>query len=319
MNISTMLMLLCLVKAASRGISLQPFQKYCPSSVHCTVEDTIGGNITKSDVGECCGSCSCDPNCGQTLSCCFKEDNVKYTRQHGKECVEPFVGDRNMVPDVEIRGIMMVTQCLDQNVQCKFIDGQINIAIVEGQNSEIFLNDECAKCNNVKTFKRWGIKIILTSKTFQLDSFRNLGERNSTSHVSEGATVFLPISTSKPTTCNKYFFQSVNYSSCPNESFKELCASVLLPYSASSVVSRVDYRNVFCYLCEHSNLDPCFPNYEKSVTGSFSLILNYTISTDAVGAYFSRKEIYTKECDGNFLPHPYKVFECCKSPFHKVK
>jgi len=303
-----MLMLLCLAKPALLGGSMQPFQQFCRTSINCDVGETVGGNITQSDVDRCCGSCSCDINCGQTMSCCFEEDNIKYTRQHRKECVEPYIGDRKMVSDVEIRGVMMVTQCLDQTVQCKSINGQTNIGPVVGQNSEIFLNEECATCNNVSKFARWDVKLLLTSNTFGFDSLRYLGARNSKDDQSRGTTVFLPISTSKPITCDKYSFRSVSYSSCPNEVYIDLCKSVILPYSTMSGLSRIDYKNVFCYLCEKKDILQCYPGNEKSVTGSYSLILDQRISTDAVGAYFSRNQVDTESCDHNYLPHPYEVF-----------
>jgi len=313
MGVLKILIMVCLVKAALSGYSMQPFQKYCPSSsIHCDVEDTVGGNTT--NVVECCGSCSCDRNCGQTLSCCLEEDNVEYTRQHGKECVEPFVGDRHIVSDVEIRGIMMVTHCLDRNVHCKNINGQINIQPVEGKHFEIFLNKNCAKCNNVIEFTRWNIKIRLTTKVFGLNSFRNLGAINSNSEEPRGTLTFLPTSTSKPISCDKYSFRSINYSSCPNESYAELCASVRLPYSLNSAASRIDFRNVFCYLCENPDILPCYLGDDKTAPGSFSMILDQTISTDAVGTYLSRNQVDAETCDAMFLPHPNKVlFMLCFS------
>jgi len=291
------------------GVSMQPFQKYCPSSIglHCDVEDTVGANETDTNDDDCCGSCSCDLNCGQTLSCCFEEDNYEYTRQYGKECVEPFTGNQYMVSETERRGVMMVTRCLDRNEQCKNTNGQINIEPVEGQNSEIFLNKNCAKCNNVNTFTHWDIKVMLKRKLFHLDSFRNLGDINNNTDDSGGTIVYMPLSTTKPKTCEKHSFQPVNYTSCPNETFKELCASVVLPIYLRSKT----YRNIFCFLCDTWDiLDTleCGPPAYRSESGSYSLILDSTISTGAVGSYLSRKQTDSTACDRNFVPHPYKVF-----------
>ena len=308
-----MLMLLCLVEIALTKFSMQPFQKYCPSKIQCDVEDSVGGSIggsnggsiTNSNVSACCGSCSCDLNCGQTMTCCLEEDNVKYSQSKGKECVEPFVGSKDVVSSLEMRGLMMVTHCLDKNVQCKYMNGQINMWIVEDKNSEIFLNEECAKCNNVSEFTRWDIKMNLPTKSIGHDSFREFGAGTFISEGSSGAIVFLPTSTSSPIICDTHSFQSINYSSCPNELYKELCASVFLPYSHVPGISV--YRNVFCYFCEHNEELKCSPPYVKSPSGSYSVILDHTISTDEVETYFSRNQVDTETCNGNFLPHPYKV------------
>jgi len=312
---STIIVLLYLVKAALSAASMQPFQNYCPSSILCDIDGISASNVTNTNVDDCCGSCSCDLNCGQTLSCCFEEDNDKYTRQHGIECVEPFVGDKDMVSEAERRGVMMVTHCLDRNEQCKYINGQINIEPVEGHSSEIFLNKNCAKCNNVNTFRRWDIKIMLTREIFQLDSFRNLDTINSKTEVYERTAVFVPLSTSKHTICEKHSFESINYTSCPNETFKELCASVFLPYHLRTKT----YRNVFCYLCQSWGTLECVPLGQRSGSGSYSMILNSAISTGAVGSYFSRKQVESRACDENFVPHPNTVFLfVCSSFKHNV-
>ena len=312
----TIIVLLYLTKAALSGVAMHPFQKYCPSSIHCDVEDTVGGNETDTDVDGCCGSCSCDQNCGQTLSCCFEEGNDEYIRQHGKECVEPFIGDRQMVSDMDMRGVMMVTHCLDRNIQCKNTNGQINMEPVEGHKSEIFLNAECAECNNVNNFTRWDIKFMVTRKIFQLDFLRNLGVINSNNDVSTGTTVFLPISTSKHLTCEKHSFQSINYSSCPNETFKDLCASVILPYYSPTKT----YKNVFCYMCHSWDILECVFNEHRSKIGSYSMLLDNRISTGAVSRYFSRKPVDSMACDENFVPHPYKVllFDCSSLKHNKL-
>ena len=292
-----------LVKPALLGVSMQQFQKYCPPSIHCGVDNTVDSHISNTDVNDCCGSCSCDPNCGQTLPCCFVEDNDEYTWQHGQECVEPFIGDRYMVSKIDTRGVMMVTRCFDRNVQCKNTNGQINIWPVEGRSSEIFLNEECAKCNNGKTFTRWDIKLMLTRETFQLDSFRNLGPINSYTEISERTFVFLPLSTSNYKTCEKYSFKYINYASCPNETYKELCSSVILPYFSH----KETFRNVFCYLCHVLDTFQCIPFQQRSGFGSYSMLLDSRISTGAVSRYYSRTQIDSKACDANFVPHPYKV------------
>jgi len=304
-----MFLLLCLVGVALSKFSMQPFQKYCPSKIQCDVDDSVSGTTgdsnTNYNVSACCGSCSCDLNCGQTMTCCLEENNVKYSQEQGKECVEPFVGSKDTVAHLEIPGIMMVTQCLDQNVQCKYINGQINMWIVEDKNSVIFLNEECAKCNNVSEYTRWDIKLKLPSKSFGLDSFRNFGAGLVNSEDSKESIVFLPTSTSRPIRCDKHSFLPIDYASCPNETYIELCKSVFLPYSYIAGISV--YRNVFCYLCEHNEELRCSPLDDKSPSGSYSVILGRSISTEAVESYFARNQVDTETCDGNFLPHPYKV------------
>ena len=115
--------------------------------------------------------------------------------------------------------------------------------------------------------------------------------------------VFLPLSTSNYKTCEKYSFKYINYASCPNETYKELCSSVILPYLSH----KETYRNVFCYLCHVLDTFQCIPFQQRSGFGSYSMLLDSRISTGAVSRYYSRTQIDSKACDANFVPHPYKV------------
>ena len=101
----------------------------------------------------------------------------------------------------------MVTHCVDQNVQCKNINGITNIRPVLGQVPFISINEACAKCNHVKQIHVGPFNLYL-QKWF---IFVNLETQN-TNLESRWPPVFLHMSASKTITVMcKFSFQSINY------------------------------------------------------------------------------------------------------------
>jgi len=157
--------LLLFSSSASDVNFLQLLNQYCAISLDCQLQNS---NITKTENkwDECCGKCSCDEQCGQTQSCCFAEENDRYLRTHGKECIDPFFGDPAYFQMYGGSGFVMVTQCTDTNEECKYRNGIVNVNPVESSSSEVFINKECARCNDVSTFVRWNARILSRGTSF---------------------------------------------------------------------------------------------------------------------------------------------------------
>ena len=280
---------------------LQHLNHYCPKSIDCHLEGSVDSNLTTSEKNECCGTCSCNEECGQTLSCCLKEDNVKYSETHGKECIQPFNGDEDDIQGTNILGIIMVTQCPDKDTDCKYNNGTINVNPVESPKSEVFINKDCARCNNVKMFLPWIARIV--SKGTHIFSFRNLQEPN----INTGTIIYEPPTPFSHPSCHGSFIP-VNIANCPNELYKQMCLSTVLPFFTSYGT----FQNVFCFFCTYSHVtDKCDFQF-RAAHGTYSLLLDGTLATEAIVTYFSRDRVLKADdqCYEGFIPHPSKVRKC---------
>ena len=260
------------------------------------LEHQAESNFTETETDECCLKCSCSAQCGQTQSCCFVEDNVNHLRKQGKECIEPFVGDGDHFHQLGGLGVVMVTTCRDKDEDCKNENGTLNVRPVESTSSEVFINEECARCNRVNNFVRWNVRIL--SKGLYSYSFRNMDKP--TNNI-ETIIYDSPTTASQPT-CYKSF-ESVDISNCPNELYKQACASVFLPF----LTYLGTFQNVFCFLCISTYAPTCDLSTGRVTPGAITLLLNNKLDVATIAAYFSRDRLQSNDCSDGYMPHPARV------------
>ena len=272
--------------------------QYCSKSLNCPRDNLGNENTTDTEWDKCCGKCSCDEQCGQTQSCCLVEDNVQFSRRHGKECIEPYVGAVSHFQQIGGHGVVMVTQCLNINKECKYKNGIVNVNPVESSTSEVFINKECAQCNNVSTFVPWTSRIVSGGK--HLYSFRNIQEPT----INAETIIYEPPKKFTYPECYSSFL-TVNISQCPNDLYRQACSSTVLPYFTNLGT----FQNVFCYLCIYSKRLPCYSMGDRVIPGTFSLFVNSTLDTTAIASYFAREHMLgnKEKCQEGFMPHPSRV------------
>jgi len=280
---------------------LQAFQQYCPTSVDCGLDTVIDLNITDNTAQECCGQCSCQQDCGRYQSCCFEAENKMYLRTNGKECVDPFIGERLVSEAIGVQGFVMVTQCLDKKESCQYINGHVDIQPVESSTFEVYINEACALCNNVTSFKYWSIRTI--SKGGAIYSFLHLED----DPTPDETIIFEPSSAyAFPKCYTSSSFVPVDTSTCLSEEFGHLCDDIYLPF----FTSYGKYKNIFCYLCALTTWGNCDDTSSKMVPGRFSLLLDNNIDVKSLATYFSRIPVEGGHCGKHFVPHPVKVCIC---------
>ena len=280
---------------------LQAFTEYCPTSIDCLIDAPFNSTITDNTAQECCAQCSCQQDCGRFQSCCFEADNEMYTHAHGKECVDPLVGDRKNFEAIGGQGYVMVTQCIDRNESCKYKNGQLNVRPVESSTFEVYINDVCALCNNVTSFKYWGIRTI--SGGGAIYSFLHLED----DFQRYETIIFEPSSDYEFPKCyTSTSFVPVNTSRCLSDEYKQLCNDIYLPFFSDFK----RYKNIFCFLCV-TNRWFCEQAPGKMIPGRFSLLLDNTIDVKTLVNYFSREHFEGGKCGTQFIPHPAKVCKHC--------
>jgi len=307
MTIMNIAIILYLARPAisTNHLLLEPFQQVCPRSMaDCDIAEPADNSTTKTNYADCCGRCSCAADCGHSQSCCLVEDNAAYTHIHGEECINPIVGNEFDFVASGGRGVMMVTRCIDQSEGCKYSHGNVNVSPVESDTGDVFINRNCALCNNVSSFTRWNVEIKARGSNLKIETFRSLGDTE-TNTTDVDTKIFLPTLTSTPTEC-QVTFRNIDESKCPNKSVEEMCKSVLLPF----VLGHVTYRNYFCYLCAEHGSDKCTKpgdTIDRTNVGSFTLILNERLNVNDISVYFNRRNVDSEVCPEHFIPHPYKV------------
>jgi len=275
---------------------LHMFRQYCSKSLDCPLEHQAESNFTETDTDECCLKCSCSEQCGMTQSCCFVEDNIDYVRKQGKECIEPFIGDVNHFLQLGGYGFVMVTTCLDRDEECKYKNVTLNVSPVESTSSEVFINEECARCNKVNNFVRWNVRILSTGQYSY--SFRNMDEPTNNIET----IIYNSPTTVSHHTCYKTFVP-VDISNCPNELYKQACASVVLPFFTYLGT----FKNVFCFLCFSPKTPSCDLSNGRETPGGISLLLNNKLDVTTIAAYFSRDRLQSNDCPDGYMPHPARV------------
>jgi len=281
--------------SALRNPLLDSLYQYCPTSLDCE-SDKTAFNPNRSQQA-CCGTCGCDMNCGKTQSCCLQEENEVYKKATGLECIEPVIGDTNMLYASSGYAVMMVTQCIDEHIDCKYKDGSIIISPVSTPSCETFLNEECAICNNVGKFIHWAADVKIRSYDFLLNVWQS-------PETSEMATrIFRPPKGTTPTSCIATQIDEAQML-CSNDLYIHLCKSLNLPFTFDSYT----YRNIFCFFCEYnSDTRACGMPIPKQDVSMITMLVDSSISLAVRSSYFGRKNDKGDACPPNYMPHPTQV------------
>jgi len=275
---------------------LSAVQDFCPNSIQCPKHFSFDvANVISTDE-DCCGHCSCEPDCGRTQSCCLEEENEEYVHTFGKACVQPFVGDPSQYFFSNYSGVMMVTRCKDIGEQCSTKDGQLYVNPVSSLH-EVYVNENCASCNHVNKFTVWKWKVIF-------DKDHNLNFRNMLQDPSSTRVVLPPVD-HPVVTCHSILKPSKSIT-CTNSSMQELCRKVHLPYTFRETV----YQNIFCKFCDYDKVlqtDACDITKQKLGEKKLTILFDPVIGPDYLRQYFTRSDIGKEHCPNGYIPHPFKT------------
>ena len=284
---------------------LDPFIEYCPMSINCSDDVISQNNVTSSLYELCCGTCSCHADCGYSQSCCFDDDNAVYTRDNGRECVESYLGDHMEFLMTGGHGVMMVTTCLERSIDCKHINNTVHIQPVQTSTNIVYINEQCAQCNKVTHYKHWAVKLI----THGLNS--NVFLRINDSKYDAVTRIYVSPLNSHVTVCNTSFVP-IDYSKCPNETFRQLCRSVALPFHHVNKYALYIFKNIFCFYCVNDGNARCQSADFKTPIGKFILMLDSDVDTESIVSYYTKQKLRTDYientgCPDNFIKHPTRV------------
>jgi len=287
---------------------IRKLQEYCPLPSTCRLLGTTGTERADSEHDGCCGTCSCSKNCAQQQSCCDDQENQQNRRLTSKRCVSPYSGWSRFFDESGLKGVMMVTVCADKVTDCLSANfSKSTIAPVSSPIGETYVNQDCAKCNNVSQIKDWDMLII--SNNDLSDSFHNLFIDASTSSA---AKVFFLNESQSVETCDAFLFSEKTVQ-CKNKTLMALCKTLYLPYQFGSHV----YKNIFCHFCRNADPKPrCFRSHhgtkdikgiQKMISGGFSAVLDSNIKPKQISSYFKRESLTSTRCPDEYIPHPAKV------------
>ena len=288
-----LLLLMRFVNSAQNHSLVYPLFRYCPNSLNCeSVNATIHSDQSRE---ACCGTCSCDETCGQNQLCCLQDENDEYTKISGRECIEPFTGDKKIFYASSGYAVMMFTHCTDTQVDCRYKNDTLNISPVS-TSSKTYLNEECAICNNESEFTHWKADVRFTASGIQTDVW----EDPETSTIA--TQIFRPPSGSTHTQCIVTHIKA-SHVRCSNDNYIRLCNSLKLPFTVYSYT----YQNIFCYFCEFHTDDPHCVSRPKQSNVAITMLLDTLIRGEVKESYFSRKNAISDDCPNNYMPHPAKV------------
>ena len=264
--------------------------------------DRPAANFTvPTNLVSCCHSCSCQADCGYHQNCCDKSQNEEATRTTGHKCVAAFSGDYGLYTIYRDAAYIMTTVCVGKDELCSNdADGNMFVQPVTGDDSVVYLNPDCARCNGVNTFVAWTIQVVMNEDIHStpLWTVLKLDDGNALTKI------FHPVENSILDPCT-YTIQG-NVDRC-NKTVQELCSSVFLPFFTGGRY----YNNAFCVSCEGLDIHPLCPDLggAKSVPNSFSLLLDTTTDLSTIKQYTLRGALSddTRECAEGYVPHLTRV------------
>jgi len=276
--------------------------EFCSTSYNECASNT-SNVFSQSEINEnnleCCGVCSCTQDCGRTQSCCYESGNTEYVQTHGKECIAPYVGEASFFESSGSDSIMMVIRCSDGTTGCKYKGEAVNVQPVTGHDNEVYINEDCARCNNVNEYIAWSFNVV-TNLEYDV-SYRALLQE-----VSHKTTrIYVPSEGRDLISC---VTNTVHHSEgdCANATMAHLCRTLHQPFKQHLRT----YKNVFCLMCklpEESWMNGCQPSDKKSASKSLTLIIDSSVNANTISSYFGRENIATDRCEDGFIPHPTKV------------
>ncbi|KAL4231212.1 hypothetical protein ACF0H5_008794 [Mactra antiquata] len=259
---------------------LSELQELCPYTSFCEENARISlpENETKQP---CCRSCSCKPECEMFGNCCFDYvKNGKMTKL--RQCLSPVVTDCNAN---EIHYIM-VYACLTtdgNDSMCPFTTTNVSsfAPVVSITTGEIYVNQQCADCNNVTDGVSWQLSV--KCPFFEEDYFIASSDILLESHSDEPACYLTYI---PPANVN------VESRECTNDVIRqcnvregtdqwtpmwEYCPMFNATYTYSSHNYVGLYGNIFCFICNVLTIpDPLcrWQDFKKPLNVPFSAILD---------------------------------------------
>ncbi|KAL4231215.1 hypothetical protein ACF0H5_008797 [Mactra antiquata] len=237
-------------------VFLSELQELCPYASFCgeNARFISHENGTKQS---CCRSCSCEPECVMFGNCCFDYVSDGQNTQL-RQCLSPMVMN---VRDKEINYIM-VYSCPTRDGKdsvCTFntTDVKSFAPVVSIKTGEIYVNSQCAHCNNVTDGVPWELAVACPSsgEDYLVTSADMFIEANG------DATCYLTYVPPERVNvesreCKKNVVRQCNVTGLVTKwsMYWEYCPMFNATFYAHSYA----FGNVFCYLCNELRMNDLF-------------------------------------------------------------
>lgn len=278
----------------------------CPYNNYCGRNATL--KIEREDKTSCCLDCSCEPDCGLLNSCCFDYmDNHHIVESSQLECYS----FNTYAP----KSLYMVNRCSDGShvtTQDELCDTSNVIPVSSASEKRVYINAECARCNNVTSFKTWTSSAICINTIFEKDALaRTFIDRcslqyNPPKEDIEWVSHFI---------CSEIHLKDITISNeVDSLSTKTRICSTL---KAAGYLWRDDvYENVYCFGLTNLYYDPyrTCSMFQPPITkriNSLSLLLDYNLIERTLAEWTfadQRTSVSTSmECGDHMIRNPTSV------------
>ncbi|KAL4233480.1 hypothetical protein ACF0H5_008161 [Mactra antiquata] len=216
-----------------------------------------------ADKVSCCKPCSCNETCGLNLNCCFDYlDKYKLVETGKVQCIQPIIAKKKK-SSIETSSFYMVVSCsyLDpilQNVtgDCHLFDKtnrSLLAPVTNLKSKTTYVNEACAKCNNVNTFVPWNY-YYLGDRTYGKNVASLMWTIQISFELQSGHKVFSPPRKAREAIveCFNKFIPTECEVTSP---FHNICRILNMPYTMSSVSKYSVFTSVGCYPCRTSALN----------------------------------------------------------------
>ncbi|XP_052247100.1 uncharacterized protein LOC127855498 isoform X2 [Dreissena polymorpha] len=236
---------------------IQSFKEVCPYNNIC-YENASKLN-TDPDVSPCCEECSCEADCYSFQNCC--PDAITFDALDQPPiipCVPWYnVYGINVTLDdpSEQYGYRIISSCPPGNIfhksteLCGKASRSLDI-IVSDSTGRVYRNEDCALCNGVTTFTRWGIRILSCDGLF-FQTFDSLEDRDN--YARNHCSIVAVPPEEKVNRCVLRPYRQCAKTNDVDSDREDACidnANNIIIYRQSTK-TLIAYANADCYLCNN--------------------------------------------------------------------
>jgi len=277
----------------------------CPYTNFCNVPSQHSRPV--SSFRPCCGSCSCDLECGRTRNCCtYEMDTYRLEEKEVSSCVKAVVHEGPIDPN----GVMWyhMTDTCPSGSKCYPVEANeapLMLPFSSLNDGLIYINKACAECNNATVLVPWRVGFVCSTMNqvgLITDLTTSVNNRMYSNYQDKSCTVHYIPPIEVDVTSKECFPESRIIRECSSKGERDIstkyqaqCLSFNATYQIQGQEYTLVYANIYCALCNNVTLkEDCNVETDpvKASTGSIFLLLDSSDTNKDLN--FKRKE-YCRE------------------------
>lgn len=227
---------------------MSKLQESCPFTSFCEEKATKHFPENYTNQRPCCESCSCKSDCEKDNNCCFGKTDV------WKKCRSPIMNSKTRTANfwmIQSCSNNAYSQDYNNSIICIFNESDYKsfMPVVSQNSGDIFVNSECAYCNEIYDIIPWKLAVncLMSQDVHSIDVIRLLN--GEITDIDECFLSYVPPKhfNLQSHECSNDVIRECNVSGIAREwePFWNYCPIINAPLLTMNAV----YGNIFCFRC----------------------------------------------------------------------